>query len=95
MVGKLRKYHGDGFKFKVALVASRGNKSAAEMSQEFGVASSQIYSWKKHLEDNGAKVFSDKRSVDNKDDETARLYAAIGRLTIERDLLMSRLDRSK
>ena len=95
MTGKIRKYHGDGFKLKVALAALKGNKSASEMSQEFGVASNQIYSWKKHLEDNGAKVFTDRRSADNKSDDLARLYAAIGRLTIERDLLLDKLEQPK
>ena len=95
MVGKIRKYHGDGFKLKVALSAIQGNKSGAEMSQEFGVAASQIYAWKKQLEEKGAIAFADKRNANNKNDETIRLYTAIGRLTIERDTLMDKLDQVK
>ena len=93
MNGKPRKYHGDAFKFKVALTAAKGNKSAAEMMQAFGVASNQIYAWKKHLEDNGAKIFSDKRFLTNKDTEIERLHATIGRVIMERDSLMRDLNR--
>ena len=90
-----RKYHGDVFKFKVALTAVKGNKSAAEMVQEFGVASNQIYAWKKRLEENGARVFSDLRSAANKGNEFEKLHAIIGRLTAERDFLIQATNRSK
>ena len=94
MAKGIRKYHGDAFKFKVALAAIQGAKSATEMVQEFGVVSSQIYAWKKQLEEKGASVFSDKRQIENKEGETERLYATIGRLTIERDVLVQALNRS-
>jgi transposase-like protein len=95
MANGLRKYHGNTFKLKVALTAIKGNKSAVEMTQEFGVASNQIYAWKKHLEDKGATIFSDIRRTEHKENELEKLHAVIGRLTIERDLLVRALDRSK
>jgi len=95
MVTVSRRYHGDTFKFKVALAAIKGNKSAAEMVQEFGVASNQICAWKKRLEENGALIFSDGRRAGNKGIELEKLHAIIGRLTVERDVLMQALDRSK
>jgi transposase-like protein len=90
-----RKYHGDVFKFKVALTAIKGNKSMAEMVQEFGVASNQICFWKKRIEENGARIFSDLRNAENKGSELEKLHAIIGRLTVERDFLMQALNRSK
>jgi transposase-like protein len=90
-----RKYHGDVFKLKVALTAIKGNKSAAEMVQEFGVASNQICVWRKRLEEKGALVFSDWRRAENKGIELEKLHAIIGRLTVERDFLMQALNRSK
>lgn len=93
MTKGLRKYHGDAFKFKVALAAIKGNESSTEMVQRFGVASNQVYAWKKYLENNGAIVFSDKRRVVSKKNELEKLHAVIGRLTVERDFLLQSLDR--
>jgi transposase-like protein len=95
MMGTLRKYHGDTFKLKVALEAIKGDKSAVEMVQKFGVTANQVYAWKKHLEDNGAIVFSDKRLAENKEQEVNELYAIIGRLTMERDRLAQVVGRLK
>jgi transposase len=95
MAGKIRKYHGDGFKFKVALAAIKGNKSVAEMVQEFAVAAGQISVWKKHLEENGSKIFTNKHNIENKDHALDQLYATIGRLTVDRDFLATRLERLK
>lgn len=95
MTNVLRKYHGDAFKFKVALTAIKGNKSAAEMVQEFGVASNQICVWRKRLEENGAIVFADARRLVNKENELKKLHAFIGRLTVERDFLIQTLGRLK
>lgn len=89
---KIRKRHGNSFKFKVALEAIKGNKTLAEMCQEFGVAGSQIYSWKKQLEEYGGEIFADKRQADHKS-EIDRLHRVIGKITAERDFLSHVLDR--
>ena len=65
------------------------------MVQEFGVASSQIYAWKKQLEEKGALVFSDWRRTESKSSDLEKLHAVIGRLTVERDFLTQALGRSK
>jgi len=43
MARKIRKAHSNTFKLKVALAAIKGDRSVAEMIQEFGVAGTQIY----------------------------------------------------
>ena len=53
--------HSAQFKFKVAVEAIKGTKTSAELCQEFGLSSSQIYAWKKQLEDAGPEVFSNKK----------------------------------
>ncbi len=93
MAGKIRKKHGDAFKLKVALAAIKGDKSVADMCFEFGVSSSQIYGWKKLLEEQGAAVFADKRSVNNQKGEVDRLHRLLGKITAERDFLSYVLDR--
>ncbi|MGE3063299.1 MAG: transposase, partial [bacterium] len=51
------KRHESGFKARVALAAIRGEKTLAELSQEYGVHPNQISRWKKEAEENMVKVF--------------------------------------
>lgn len=58
---KIRKKHGSTLKFKVVLAAFKGDKTASQLCQEFGIAASQIYIWKKQFEENASSIFEDKR----------------------------------
>jgi len=40
-----KKGHSAAFKFKVALEAIKGEKTAAELCKEYGIFSSQIFKW--------------------------------------------------
>ena len=93
MARKIRKKHSDAFKLKVALAALKGDKTVAEMCNEFGVSSSQIYGWKDKLIEQGATVFADKRRADNQKNEVDRLHRLLGKITAERDFLSHVLDR--
>lgn len=95
MARGIRKNHTDAFKFKVALSAIKGDKTVVELSQMFGVVASQIYSWKKQLEDKGASIFADKRKKEQQKENVDKLHRIIGQLTVERDFLSRVLDRSK
>lgn len=90
---KIRKVHSDKFKFKVALEALKGDKTVVELCQNFGVSSSQIYSWKQQLENSGQEVFSDKRKKENQKESIDKLHRIIGQLTVERDFLSRVLNR--
>lgn len=85
--------HSDQFKFKVALEAIKGNKTVAELCQEFSIAANQIYAWKKKLEEIGPQVFADKRRQKNDDTDVDRLHATIGKLKVENDFLSKALGR--
>lgn len=85
--------HSDQFKFKVALEALKGNKTVAELCQEFEIASSQVYDWKKKLEETGPEVFTIKGKPKNTDAEIDRLHATIGKLKVECDFLAKALGR--
>ena len=50
-MARIYKKHGSAFKGKVALAAIKEKKTTAELSQQYSVASSQIFAWKKQLED--------------------------------------------
>ena len=85
----MRKKYPRTIKFKVALEAIKGNKTIAEICQEYSVATSLVHKWRNQLATNGVKAFED--SNDNKDKtvelEKSKLYEEIGRLKVEVDFL--------
>lgn len=91
-MAKIHKKHGSGFKLKVALAAIKGQKTTAELCQEFSVASSQIYAWKKQLEDGAQSIFEGKQKQDPAE-EIDKLHRVIGKITAERDFLERVLKR--
>jgi len=54
---KMSSKYSSAFRFKVALTAAKGNKTVAELCQEFGLVPSQIYAWKKELEQRESRNF--------------------------------------
>jgi transposase-like protein len=81
-----RRNHTAAFKAKVALAAVRGDKTLAELAEEFDLHPNQITQWKTQLVESAAGVFDGKKSgkppVDLKP-----LHAKIGELTLENDFL--------
>lgn len=91
-----KKAHSAGFKFKVALAAIRADRTMAELCQEFGIVSSQLYKWKKALLENGSDVFNSASSAKpSVNSDVDRLHATIGRLKVENDFLEKVLGRSR
>jgi len=87
-----RRNHSPALKAKVALAAVRGEKTLAELAQQFDVHPNQITAWKAQLLEGAAEVFgSEPRSepatpaVDVK-----TLHAKIGELTLTNDPRSSR-----
>ena len=52
-----RRNHLSGFKAKVALAAIKGDKTPAELAEQFDVHQNQIQAWKKQLLGEAASVF--------------------------------------
>jgi transposase len=86
------KKHGSQFKAKVALEAIKEKKTLSELSQEYGVAATQISAWKKQLEEETSKIFAGKEEK-NYQEEVDRLHRVIGQITAERDFLERALNR--
>jgi transposase len=93
MAKRILKKHSDEFKLKVALAAIKGDRTVAELCNDFSVTGSQIHTWKKQLEEQGARIFADRRKTENQKDEVDKLHRIIGKITAERDFLSRVLDR--
>ena len=90
-----RRNHSPTFKAKVALQAVRGDKTLAELAQQFQVSPSQITAWKQQLLAQATELFANGHSshADDSRECIAELHAKIGELTMERDFLSNALGR--
>ena len=88
MKGK-RKQHSADFKFKVALEALKGLKTASELSSTYEIHPTLISNWKKQLKDKGKEIFSHNGNRKEQDAQSLQsaLYEEIGRLKFELDWL--------
>jgi transposase len=91
-----RRNHSPAFKAKVALAAIKGERTIAQIAEQFDVHPNQVTTWKTQLEGGAADVFGDGHSaaaavpaVDVK-----ALHAKIGQLTLENDFLEGALTKA-
>ena len=87
-----RRNHTPGFKAKVALAAIKGDRTLAQLAEQFDVHPNQITSWKAQLEEGAADVFGSggaQPAIDVKS-----LHAKIGELTLENDFLEGALGKA-
>jgi transposase len=83
-----RRNHSPTFKAKVALAAVKGDKTLAELAQQFDVHPNQIIQWKAQLLDGAADVFgADKAASTSPPLDVKTLHAKIGELTLANDFL--------
>ena len=84
-----RRNHGAQFKAQVALAAAKGDKTLAELANEYEVHPNQITQWKKQLFESLPEIFSHRRKNERYEQEelTAELYQQIGQLKVELDWL--------
>ena len=86
-----RRNHTASFKAKVALAAVKGEKTLAELAQQFDVHPNQITQWKAQLLDGAAGVFGkEKNEAVASIVDVKSLHAKIGALTLENDPRSSR-----
>ena len=90
-----RRNHTASFKAKVALAAVKGEKTLAELAQQFDVHPNQITQWKAQLFDGAASVFGqDKSEAAAPGVDVKSLHAKIGELTLENDFLEGALTKA-
>ena len=84
-----RRIFGGAFRAKVALAAVKGDKTLAQLAEQYDVHPNQVSVWRKELMERAAELFEDGRT--RKRDDTAasqeELYEQIGRLKMEVDWL--------
>ncbi len=90
---RTRRNHGATFKAQVAVAAIKGDKTVAELAEQFSVHPTQITEWKQQLLARAADVFGGpKPPSDTPDLKT--LHAKIGQLTLENDFLEGALTKA-
>ncbi len=90
-----RRNHTPAFKAKVALAAIKGDRTLAQLGEQFDVHPNQITAWKAQLESGAADLFgagggqTARPAIDVKS-----LHAKIGELTLENDFLEGALNKA-
>jgi transposase len=96
MARRTRRNHTPAFKAKVALAAIKGEKTLAELAQQYDVHANQITTWKAQLVDGAAEVFGSgaaaREAAPTVDLKT--LHAKIGELTLANDFLVGALGKA-
>ncbi|NML91930.1 IS3 family transposase [Sphingobium sp. TB-6] len=84
-----RRNHSPAFKAKVALAAVKGEKTLAELAQQFDVHPNQITTWRSQLLEGAAGVFGSDSTSGTAEPtvDVKTLHAKIGELTLANDFL--------
>src|SRR5512139_1708713 len=83
-----RRNHAATFKAKVAIAALRGDKTLAELAQQYDVHPNQIVQWKTQLQECATDLFitaADRKAANGP--SVKDLHAKIGQLAIKNDFL--------
>jgi transposase len=95
MSRRARRNHSPAFKAKVALAAIKGEKTLAELAEQFDVHANQITSWRTQLLEGAAEVFGgDSKAEAPPPIDVKELHAKIGELTLTNDFLAGALTKA-
>jgi transposase len=96
MARRIRRTHASAFKTKVALAAIKGEKTLAELAQQYDVHPNQITAWKAHLVEAASGLFGFGGTVTDPSPaiDVKTLHAKIGELTLENDFLSGALTKA-
>jgi transposase-like protein len=96
MTRRVRRNHSPAFKAKVALAAIKGEKTLADLAQQFDVHPNQITQWRSQLLDGAAGVFGSEAKSEAAAPviDVKTLHAKIGELALENDFLSGALGRA-
>ena len=94
MTIKSRRKHNGAFKAKVALEAVRGERTVAELAQQYELHPQQVTDWKRMLLARAADVFDAPPATAAPAVDLKELHAKIGQLTLEKDFLQGALSKA-
>lgn len=96
MTRRVRRNHSPAFKAKVALAAIKGEKTLAELAQQFDVHPNQITQWRSQLLEGAAGVFGSEAKAETAAPtiDVKTLHAKIGELALENDFLSGVLGKA-
>ena len=95
MKRRARRNHTPAFKAKVAIAAIKGDRTLAQLAEQFDVHPNQITTWKAQLEGGAADVFGPGvGSAAEPVVDVKALHAKIGELTLENDFLEGALNKA-
>ena len=89
-----RRNHTPAFKAKVAIAAIKGDRTMAELAEQFDVHPNQITTWKAQLEGGAADVFGSGNGAAQPVIDVKSLHAKIAELTLENDFLEGALTKA-
>ena len=97
MTKRTRRSHAPSFEAKVALAALKGEKTLAELAQQYDVHPNQITAWKAHLAEAASGLFGPGGGTASEASpaiDVKTLPAKIGELTLENDFLSGALTKA-
>ena len=96
MSRRARRNHTPAFKAKVALAAVKGDRTVAQLAEQFDVHPNQVTAWKAQLEGSAAGVFGPGSGTTTAQPaiDVKSLHAKIGELTLENDFLEGALTKA-
>ena len=97
MKKRARRNHSPALKARVALAAIKGDRTLAQLSEQFDVHVNQITIWKDQLLEGAAEVFeraTESESRLRQPVDIQALHAKIGELTLENDFLEAALGKA-
>ena len=89
-----RRNHSPAFKAKVALAAVKGEKTLAELAQQYDVHPNLINQWRSRLLEGAADVFGAEPASAEPAVDVTVLHAKIGELTLANDFLAGALGKA-
>ena len=87
-----RRRHSPAFKAKVALAAIAGEKTLAQLAEQFEVHPNQITTWKRQMAEGASDIFD--KLPKQPEVDLKSLHAKIGQLTLENDFLENALTKA-